>query len=117
MVLVGDSLFMDETEVSNLHWLEYLHFLRKDSSDAFYQSQQPDSMLLTNYLLAHEDTAYGFGRYYFRYPGFRYFPLIGITYQQAVNYCRWRSAKVRAGYLQSAEFKKKHKQLLCSNTS
>ena len=27
------SFYMDEAEVANIHWLEYLHFLRKDSSE------------------------------------------------------------------------------------
>ena len=27
------SFYMDETEIANLHWLEYLFYLEKDSSD------------------------------------------------------------------------------------
>lgn len=113
VVPVSDSLFMDEAEISNLHWLEYLHFMRQDSSEAFYQSQKPDSMVLARWLRAQPDSADEvYVRYYFRYPGFRYFPLVGITYEQASNYCRWRTAKVRENYLQSAKFRKKHRKLL-----
>ncbi|MBX0290416.1 hypothetical protein K3G63_08200 [Hymenobacter sp. HSC-4F20] len=42
-VRVAENLFVDETEVANIHWLEYLHFIRRDSTLAFYQSQLPDS--------------------------------------------------------------------------
>ncbi|MEM6299681.1 MAG: SUMF1/EgtB/PvdO family nonheme iron enzyme, partial [Bacteroidota bacterium] len=27
------SFYMDETEIANIHWLEYLHYLEKDSSE------------------------------------------------------------------------------------
>ena len=27
------SFYMDETEVANIHWLEYLYYLKKDSAD------------------------------------------------------------------------------------
>ena len=37
------SFYMDEAEVANIHWLEYLHFVRKDSAEEFYQSALPDT--------------------------------------------------------------------------
>ena len=40
------SFYMDEAEVANIHWLEYLHFVRKDSSEEFYQSALPDTLSL-----------------------------------------------------------------------
>lgn len=93
---VRDSLFLDETEVANLHWLEYLHFVRRDSSDAFYRAQLPDSTaqprLRGNVTkgVATGDTAS-----YLRHPAYRYYPVVGITHAQATNYCRWRTAVVR----------------------
>ncbi|MBF9220911.1 SUMF1/EgtB/PvdO family nonheme iron enzyme [Hymenobacter ruricola] len=112
VVPVQDSLFMDEAEVANIHWLEYLHALKKDSSEAFYQSQQPDTIRLRRWLYARHDTLNANPYYYYGYRDFYYFPVVGISYEQAVNYCRWRTATVQRGYLQSAEFKKKHKKLL-----
>ena len=29
-----------------------------------------------------------------RYPGFRFFPVVGVTWKQANNYAKWRTAKV-----------------------
>ena len=37
------SFYMDETEVANIHWLEYLYYVQLDSSEEFYQSAIPDS--------------------------------------------------------------------------
>ncbi|GAB3572122.1 formylglycine-generating enzyme family protein [Hymenobacter daeguensis] len=112
VVPVGDSLFMDEAEVTNLHWMEYLHFLRKDSAAAVYQSQLPDTLRLRRWLFARHDTINKSRFYYYGYTDFIHFPVLGVTYDQAVSYCAWRTAKVREGYLQSADFRKKHRKLL-----
>lgn len=37
------SFFMDETEIANIHWLEYLHHLAKDSSQEVYAAARPDT--------------------------------------------------------------------------
>lgn len=95
---VRDSLFLDETEVANLHWLEYLHFIRQDSTPTFYQSQLPDSTAQPRLRAgkpasgAKADTS---AASYLRHPAYRYYPVVGITVAQAANYCRWRTAKVR----------------------
>ena len=31
---------------------------------------------------------------YLRYPGFRYYPVVGVSWNQAVDYCRWRTEAV-----------------------
>ncbi|MDP5139784.1 MAG: SUMF1/EgtB/PvdO family nonheme iron enzyme, partial [Spirosomaceae bacterium] len=35
------SFFMDETEISNLNWLEYLYAVEQDSSQEFVESAKP----------------------------------------------------------------------------
>ncbi|MGI4866632.1 MAG: formylglycine-generating enzyme family protein [Janthinobacterium lividum] len=104
-VFVQDSLFMDEAEVANLHWLEYLHLLRQDSTEAQYQAAKPDTAAWEQ--LSANDP---YTRYYLRYPGFRYFPVVGVSYAQAVRYCRWRSALVNQR-MHSAEYLRKHPKL------
>jgi sulfatase modifying factor 1 len=37
------SFYMDETEVANIHWLEYLYYVKLDSSREFYESALPDT--------------------------------------------------------------------------
>lgn len=112
VVPVGDSLFLDEAEISNLHWMEYVHFLRQDSSMAVYQSHLPDTIRLRRWLLARHDTLNKHRFYYYGYRDFLNWPIVGVSHNQAMAYCRWRTAKVREGYLQSADFKKKHRKLL-----
>ncbi len=84
------SFYMDETEVANIHWLEYLHYVKLDSSQEFYESALPDTVVWAR------DLAYNdpYVDHYLRYPGFRYFPVVGVSWKQAVDYSEWRTAVV-----------------------
>ncbi|RSK49003.1 formylglycine-generating enzyme family protein [Hymenobacter rigui] len=107
-VRVAANLFMDETEVANLHWLEYLHFVRRDSALAFYRAQLPDS---TGWQPVPDPEQATAPQSYFRAPAYRYHPATGVSYEQARAYCRWRSAVVNRSYFQGAEFRKQHPEL------
>ncbi|MCC2545439.1 formylglycine-generating enzyme family protein [Hymenobacter sp. BT175] len=108
---VQDSLFMDETEVANIHWLEYLFFVRRDSSEAFYRTQLPDSSGWSGRLRIRTRSGRDSAVSYLRFPQFRYYPVVGISYQQAVNYCKWRTRVVRTNLLQSKAYQRSHRQL------
>ena len=84
------SFYMDETEVANIHWLEYLYYIKLDSAREFYESALPDTVVWAR------DLAYNdpYVDHYLRYPGFRYFPVVGVTWKQSVDYCGWRTAVV-----------------------
>ncbi|MBF9223912.1 SUMF1/EgtB/PvdO family nonheme iron enzyme [Hymenobacter ruricola] len=84
------SFYMDEAEVANIHWLEYLHFIRADSAEEFYRSALPDTTVWARDLSFNDP----YVTYYLRYPGFRYFPVVGVSWLQADDYCTWRTAKV-----------------------
>jgi sulfatase modifying factor 1 len=87
------SFFMDETEIANIHWLEYLYYIAKDSGGTqspAYAKAVPDTNVWVQ-ALSYNDP---YVEHYFRYPGFRYFPVVGISWNQASQYCKWRSAVV-----------------------
>ena len=84
------SFYMDMAEVANIHWLEYLHFVRRDSSEEFFVSALPDTTVWARQLSFNDP----YVDYYLRYPGFRYFPVVGVSWLQANDYCTWRTAKV-----------------------
>lgn len=112
-IRLAENLFVDESEVANIHWLEYLQRIRLDSSTAFYRSQLPDSTTWTILTATPppDATSGPSTEYYFRYPGFRYYPAVGISYEQAAAYCKWRSATVNELLRQGPEFRKKHPEL------
>ncbi|WP_073131935.1 SUMF1/EgtB/PvdO family nonheme iron enzyme [Chryseolinea serpens] len=86
-------MFIDETEIANVHYLEYLHYVAKDSSESFYLSQLPDSTCWERGFTP-ADSVSEYVEHYFRYPGYRYFPVVGVSYEQAMNYCTWRGKAI-----------------------
>ncbi|MGV3538635.1 MAG: gliding motility lipoprotein GldJ [Rufibacter sp.] len=87
------SFYMDEAEVANIHWLEYLHYVRKDSSEEVYARALPDTTVWERELSFNDP----YVNYYLRYPGFRFYPVVGVSWQQAQDYCIWRTAMVNKG--------------------
>ncbi len=90
------SFYMDETEIANIHWLEYLHYLARDSSQEVYQAALPDTTVWVGKLAFNDP----YVDHYLRYPGFRYFPVVGVSWTQASDYSVWRT---RAVNIQLAE--------------
>lgn len=84
------SFYMDEAEVANIHWLEYLHFLAKDSSQEAYEAALPDTNVWVGKLAFNDP----YVDHYLRYPGFRFFPVVGVSWNQASKYCDWRTLAV-----------------------
>lgn len=91
-VWLQDSMFIDKTEVANIHWLEYLHFLRKQVNQnkltqAMYQEQLPDTSI-----------THIKGVNHLTHPAYRWQPVVGISYEQALRFCEWRSVVVSEVY-------------------
>jgi formylglycine-generating enzyme len=89
---------MDEAEVANIHWLEYLFYIKKDSSEEFYRSALPDTTVWARQLSFNDP----YVDHYLRYPGFRYFPVVGVSWEQANDYCTWRTQKVNQNLAKEA---------------
>src|SRR5690606_29543746 len=83
------SFYMDEAEVANIHWLEYLHSMR-DSSEAIYNAALPDTTVWARELSFNDP----YVNYYLRYPGFRFYPVVGVSWRQAQDFCTWRTQMV-----------------------
>jgi len=84
-----NSFYMDETEVANIHWLEYLHFAR-DSGTQYFEEALPDTTVWSKELAFNDP----YVDHYFRYPGFRLHPVVGVNWKQATNFCIWRTSMV-----------------------
>lgn len=77
------EFYMNETEVSNGEYLETLSKIAASGDSVLYHQLLPDTNVWRN----------NFGDpyidHYLRYPGFKDFPVVGITYKQAERYCEW----------------------------
>ncbi len=108
------SFFIDRTEVANVHYREYLFWLNRvfdPLSDPEYlpivQSAYPDTLVWRSELSYNEP----YVEYYFRHPSFNYYPVVGVSWQQATDYCLWRTdrvnelALIQGGYVNKNELK------------
>jgi formylglycine-generating enzyme len=84
------SFYMDETEIANIQYLEYLHAVQKDSSQEVYEAALPDTTVWADPLAFND----AYVDHYLRYPGFRYFPVVGVSWIQANDYADWRTIVV-----------------------
>ena len=91
-VKIDTALFMDQSECTNFHWLEYLYWINriygKESPE--YISALPDTTLWD---LESEDLQV-YKTSHFRHPAYRDYPIVGLTYQQMKDFCNWRSDRV-----------------------
>jgi formylglycine-generating enzyme required for sulfatase activity len=64
--------------------LEFLYYLKKDSIEEVYRFALPDTSVWSDY----GDTLRF--QHYLRYPGYRYYPVVGVSFEQANMFCKWR---------------------------
>ena len=87
------SFYMDQTEVTNKMYLEYLDWLKRNfppSESKFrdiYKNALPDTLVWRNKLGYAEDMVNN----YLRHPAFANYPVVGVSWLQAYEYSEWRS--------------------------
>lgn len=87
------SFYMDQTEVTNFHWLEYLYWIRRAydlSYPMIYKNALPDTLVWRSKLGFNEK----YVDYYLRHPAYRDYPVVGVSWIQANDYCKWRTDRV-----------------------
>ncbi|MCS6903798.1 MAG: SUMF1/EgtB/PvdO family nonheme iron enzyme [Bacteroidia bacterium] len=82
------SFYIDETEVANIDWKHFIHFLEKDSGPEKARWYYPDTTVW------YRDLAYNepFVEYYYQNPAFNMYPVVGVNWYQANDYCKWRTS-------------------------
>lgn len=92
------SFYMDETEVTNHYWCEYLSWIGRTYNNDFpevYTNALPDTNCWREKLSYNEN----YVNYYLRYPAYRQYPVVGVSWIQANNFCKWRSDRVNENIL------------------
>lgn len=95
------SFYMDRTEVANVHYREYIHWLTRIFPPDEEQGQKILAAALPDTLVWRSELSYNepLVEYYFRHPSFNNYPVVGVTWKQASDFCLWRSDRVNEGML------------------
>ena len=87
------SFYLDETEVRNVDYLEYLFWINRMYGQSYpevYEKALPDTLVWRDKLGYNEPFVNG----YLRHPAFKNYPVVGVSWKQATDYCAWRTDRV-----------------------
>lgn len=96
------SFYMDETEVTNLMYLEYLDWLKRvfppanENFRLIYDGAVPDTLVWRNRLGFNEVMTNN----YLRHPSYAEYPVVGVSWIQAVEFSKWRTDRVNELFLE-----------------
>jgi len=104
------SFYIDETEVTNLMYMEYLDWLETvfpPSVDPqyrqIYEGALPDTLVWRNTLGYMEELTTN----YLRHPAYAEYPVVGVNWIQAVQFAEWRTNRVNEYILERESFVQK----------
>jgi len=91
-VKINDTLYYDQTEMTNIGWQEYLFWtgkiFGKDSREYL------DAMPVSGVWLEGDTCLFPLAEFYLSHPAYRHHPLVGVSQTQAIAYSQWRSDRV-----------------------
>lgn len=98
------TFYMDETEVANVHWKSFLNAVKNgkqgtEGGSFRYEDLYPDTTVWAR------DLAYNdpYVETYYAHPAFNMYPVVGIDWHQAQEYCKWRTKVVNSKLLEEDE--------------
>lgn len=87
------SFYMDETEVANVHYREYIYWLKRAYASDYPEliaKAMPDEMVWRQAMSYNEPLV----EMYFNHAAYNDYPVVGVNWNQANEYCKWRSDRV-----------------------
>ena len=108
------SFYMDETEVTNAMYLEYLDWVKKvfpptdENYKHIYLGASPDTLVWRNRLGYNETMTNN----YLRHPSYADYPVVGVNWIQAVEFAKWRTQRVNEALLEKNGYLKKNAKTL-----
>lgn len=103
------SFFMDKHEVTNLMYMEYLDWVKtvfpptEEQYKNIYYGVVPDTLVWRNRLGFNENMTNN----YLRHPSYANYPVVGVNWVQAAEYCKWRTNRVNENILEREGYLKK----------
>lgn len=110
-VEIEEGIFISKKELSTGEYADYLASIKSDSTEAFYQSQKPDSLSL-EYIEYANTTSCGCGPMYisrYEHPAYFDYPAFGLSFEQVTNYCSWLNTNSEVLSLDGQKFQLKYR--------
>ncbi len=107
------SFYMDETEVTNMMYMEYLDWLKnvfpptQENFRNIYNGAVPDTLVWRNRLGFNETMVNN----YLRHPAYGNYPVVGVSWIQAVEFSKWRTDRVNELLLEEGGYTKEGARL------
>ena len=108
------SFYMDETEVTNAMYIEYLDWIKKvfpptqENYKNIYEGASPDTLVWRDRLGYNETMTNN----YLRHPSYAQYPVVGVNWIQAVEFAKWRTNRVNEALLEKNGYLKKNAKTL-----
>ncbi len=108
------SFYMDETEVTNVMYMEYLDWLKRvyppteENYKNIYVGALPDTLVWRSALGYNETMTNN----YLRHPAYADYPVVGVNWIQAVEFCDWRTNRVNEAILEQEGYLKRDAKIL-----
>lgn len=120
-----NSFYMDETEITNKDWKEYVKYqfypmteemgkdteVKNDPNNPFIPATtshngQELKDLVPNDSVWSSNFSFNdvYSENYYSNPGFNDYPVVGVTWRQVVDYCKWRTDVVNYGIISTVAF-------------
>jgi formylglycine-generating enzyme required for sulfatase activity len=95
-VQITENFFADETEISNFSWHDYEFWTKKKygKNSKEHLAMLPDTLVWRQPISNNEP----YVQYYYRHPAYKNFPVVGISYEQTLAFCKWRTERVKEFY-------------------
>ena len=95
--VAASGFYMDEYEVTNLNWREYIAWLEGVYAHDLTKVVRalPDESVWRKELAYNEP----FVRDYFTHVAYGFYPVVGVSWRQAVAYCEWRTDRLNENEL------------------
>lgn len=106
--VTASSFYMDEYEITNINWREYVSWLSVvyHNTPEVVDVARPDSTVWRGELVFNEP----YVRYYHSHAAYGHYPVVGVSWNQANDYCAWRTDRinemelVNAGVIKMTDF-------------
>ena len=90
--VASTGFFMDEFEVTNLEWKEYVEWMQ----GVYSHDPRMVILALPDETVWRSELAYNesYVQNYYNHVAYSYYPVVGVSWKQATDYCKWRTDRL-----------------------